>query len=290
MASYDRENYDKWTWNKLIPPIGDFEIQDVPMTLEEIRCRYGSGDDPCDDSLFHPLLFDRANPYRHKYAVDSLFYFTPHDKNVYRLGSQTPIRKVYPNAPEPSGLDTITADDLTPEGNLKYYEYECVLENLLPTVPYFINVTTYDFGSPEVNIPALETSKLMGIKSSFPYADKAQSDSSLPPVYIYPNPYRIDADYRAAGLEGRGSNRIPDRDRRIHFVNVPPRCTIRIHSLDGDLIRELRHDVDPSDPNSSHETWDMINRNVQTIVSGLYYWTVEATDGAVQMGTLVVIK
>ncbi|MCM2272651.1 MAG: hypothetical protein NDJ18_08885 [candidate division Zixibacteria bacterium] len=290
LASYDRENYDKWVWNKFIPPAGDFVIQDVPMTLDEIRCRYGSGIDPCDDSLFHPLSFDRTNPYRYKYAVDSIFYFTPHDKNVYRLGTQTPIRKVYPDAHKPTGLDTVKAEDLTPEGYLKYYEYECMLENLLPTIPYHINVTAYDFGSPKVKLPSLETSKMMGLEHAFPYADEAQTDTTLPPVYIYPNPYRIDADYRAAGFEGRGSSRIPDRDRRVHFVNVPPRCTIRIHSLDGDLIREIRHDFDPADPNSRHDSWDLINRNIQTVVSGLYYWSVEAVDGSVQMGTLAIIK
>jgi hypothetical protein len=290
MASYDRENYDKYVWNPLIPPSGGFEIQNVPMTLQEIRCRYGVGIEPCDDSLFDPLTYTLTNPYRYKYAEDSLFYFTRHDRNVSKLGVQTPIRRAYPDAQKPGPLDTITVDDLTPEGFLKYYEYECFLDNLLPTVPYYINVTTFDFGSPEVDMPALETSKTLGIKHSLPYADENQSDSTLPPVYIYPNPYRIDAHYRDAGYEGRGSNRIPDRDRRVHFVNVPPRCTVRIHSLDGDLIREIRHDVDPSDPNSTHETWDLINRNVQTVVSGLYYWSVEATDGSVQMGTLVVIK
>lgn len=290
LAGYDRLNFDKWVWNELAPPSGDFEIQDVPMTLEEIRCAYGHGGDPCDDSLFDPLAFTRFNPYQSKYFIDSIFCFTPHDYNVNQLVVQTPIRRVYPDVQKPGPLDTITAEDLTPEGNLKYYEYECLIDELLPTVPYFINITAYDYGSPKVDLPALETSKMSGVKHCFPLADGEQADSILPPVYIYPNPYRIDAHYRSAGFEGRGSNRIPDRDRRINFVNLPPKCTIRIHSLDGDLIRELRHDFEPSDPNSTHDSWDLINRNVQAVVSGLYYWTVEAPDGSTQMGKLVIIK
>jgi hypothetical protein len=160
----------------------------------------------------------------------------------------------------------------------------------LPTVSYYLNVTAFDFGSPKADLEALETSKLLGIQSAYPYADANQSDSTLPPVYIYPNPYRYDAMYRDNGFEGRTSNRIDDRERRIHFVNVPAKCTIRIHTLDGDLVRELRHDEDPSDPNSHYAAWDLINRNVQAIVSGLYYWSVESTDGSVQMGKLVVIQ
>jgi hypothetical protein len=72
-------------------------------------------------------------------------------------------------------------------------------------------------------------------------------------------------------------------------VNVPATCTIRIHTLDGDLVRELHHDVDPSDPKAHHASWDMISRNVQMIVPGLYYWSVEDENGSTQIGTLVVI-
>ena len=47
--------------------------------------------------------------------------------------------------------------------------------------------------------------------------------------------------------------------------------------------------MDPADTNSSHDTWNMITRNTQMVVSGLYYWVVEAEDGSTQMGKLVII-
>ncbi|MCM2271148.1 MAG: hypothetical protein NDJ18_01145 [candidate division Zixibacteria bacterium] len=289
-ASYDKENYDIFVWNPLLHGTGEYELQQIPAMIDELRCRFGQGEDPCDDSLFDPLAYTRSNPWRSRFFVDSLFYFVPHENNSSRFGITTPIRRVYPEAVPPGPTDTVTADDLTPDGYLKCYEYECFIENLLPTVSYYLNVTAFDFGSPEADLEALETSKLLGVQSAYPYADRDQSDSTLPPVYIYPNPYRYDAHYRDGGYEGRASNRIDDRERRIHFVNVPPRCTIRIHTLDGDLVRELRHDDDPSDPNAYRATWDLINRNAQPIVSGLYYWSVESTDGLVQMGKLVVIQ
>ncbi|HEX2896675.1 MAG TPA: hypothetical protein VHP63_01315, partial [candidate division Zixibacteria bacterium] len=78
--------------------------------------------------------------------------------------------------------------------------------------------------------------------------------------------------------------------RQIHFANVPAKCIISIFSLDGDLVREIDHDFEPTNPNASHATWDLITRNTQAVVSGLYYWTVENTDtGEIQMGKLVVI-
>ncbi len=92
------------------------------------------------------------------------------------------------------------------------------------------------------------------------------------------------------GYEGRTEDDRPDyRVRALNFANLPPRCEIKIFSLDGDLIRHLSHDIPPSDPTFSHEQWDLITRNTQMVVSGLYYWTVEFPDGDVQMGKLVVI-
>ncbi len=57
-------------------------------------------------------------------------------------------------------------------------------------------------------------------------------------AFVYPNPYRIDGNYLDQGFEGRNSTyRIPDRERRLHFANLPAKCTIRIYSIDGDLVR-----------------------------------------------------
>ena len=109
-------------------------------------------------------------------------------------------------------------------------------------------------------------------------------------VYVYPNPYRIDDRYRDEGYEGlMRENWSSDRLRTIYFANLPPKCFIRIFSLDGDLIRRLIHDFDPDDPMASHQRWDLITRNRQAVTSGLFYWTVEFEDGSVQIGKLAII-
>jgi len=174
-----------------------------------------------------------------------------------------------------------------------YYEYQFEIEDLLPTVPYWINVTAFDYGSPQSGLPSLETSPT--VQPTVTYAlESTESITSRDKleVYIYPNPYRLDAGYNAAGFEGLGKNerdRPVDRTRRLHFANLPPKCTIRIYSLDGDLVRKLDHDMDSSDPLSNHETWDLITRNTQMVVSGLYYWTVETPDGKSQAGKLAIV-
>jgi hypothetical protein len=108
-------------------------------------------------------------------------------------------------------------------------------------------------------------------------------------VYVYPNPYRVDAGYTEDGYENRKANVIADRARRIHFANLPNVCIISIYTPDGDLVRKLRHNYPEGGPEAMHETWDLINRNVQAVESGLYYWVVES-DQRTQIGKLVIIK
>ncbi len=289
-ASYDHHNYDIFMYNTKKKPKPGYELYGIPVTIRDIRCRFSSAEEPCADSSIHPDDHGLTNPYRSARYPDSVMYFAPHDNNVSRLGTDTPIRKRFPNEPRPDAALSVTPEMLTDDGQLKYYEYECEIPGLLPTVPYFVSVTAFDFGSPKVGLAPLESSKMINLESAYAASSADQLSDQLPPVYIYPNPYRVDDNYRLNGYEGRGHyERINDRVRAIHFVNVPAKCTIRIHSLDGDLVRELHHDVDPSDPKCHHATWDMISRNVQMIVSGLYYWSVEDERGEVQIGKLVVI-
>ena len=107
---------------------------------------------------------------------------------------------------------------------------------------------------------------------------------------MFPNPYRNDVNYAEQGFEGRDAQYdIRDRNRRIHFANLPAKCTISIYTLDGDLVRQIDHDVDPSNPMAAQDEWDLITRNTQLVVSGIYYWTVEDENGNTQIGKLVII-
>ena len=215
-----------------------------------------------------------------------------HDFNTSEFGVTTPVRKVYPDEPDPHTLpvDSLTPSRYTEEGYLKYYEYEFTITDLLPTVPYWVNVTAFDFGSPKGDLRALETSVTLGAKYAYPLSPYEVKEENKGKVYVYPNPYRIDADYRLLGFEGRTRDDLPaDKVRAVHFVNLPSRCTIKIFSLDGDLVKKIEHDMDPSDPNSSHDQWNLITRNHQRVVSGLYYWTVESPDGQTQIGKLAII-
>ncbi len=284
VSSYDKEDY-----LKLVATTYGFRLFDFPFSLDSLRCLYGSS---CDDTLFHPLTYSEENPFRHPLFADSVFYFEKQDFNASEFGVRTPIVKTYPDQPYPSSLnpDSALASELTEDSYFKYFEYEFIIEHLLPTVPYWVNVTAFDFGSPMAGLAALETSVTIGAKVAYTGNSASDVEAENLKVYVYPNPYRADLDYRDAGYEGRTDADRPDcRLRVINFGNLPAKCTIRIYSLDGDLVRELDHDRDPGDPTASHDTWNMITRNTQMVASGLYYWTVEAEGGTVQIGKLVIV-
>jgi hypothetical protein len=303
IASYDIEDYNRYEYD---PGNAAFKLKVSPFTIEQLRCLYA---DSCNDTIWSPLDYPRNHPLVVPGAnpgdEPSIYYFEPQDFNRSVLsnnpdGANTPIRKVYPDAPKPPILnpDSIKAyftdgtDSLylTEEGFIKYYEYEMTITGILPTVAYWINVSAFDYGSPESGLSSLETSITLLPLVSYPLPASDEVSSKHLEVFVYPNPYRIDDNYRERGFEALGEmDKDVDRTRRIHFANLPPRCTIKIYSLDGDLVREIVHNVDASVPLANHETWDLITRNFQQVVSGLYYWTVEEEDGHTQIGKLAVI-
>ncbi len=151
-------------------------------------------------------------------------------------------------------------------------------------------MTTFDFGSPKVGLPPLETAPVNNTVIEYPQYDAQKVENENLDVYIYPNPYLIDQNYRDNGFEGRGIlDRPDDRVREIHFANLPHKCKISIYSLDGDLLIEIDHNVPHGDPSSAHDSWNLITRNTQAVVSGLYYWVVESDD-RIQIGKVAIIK
>ncbi len=293
------ESYDLYDFNKLVFDTSGgnagYVLRDNPYTYRALDSLYGNG-----DTTWNPLHFTAVNPYHLPGFPDSAFYFTAQDYNQSHFGKDTRITKAYPNAPNPDTLSPATVPDslrslyLTEDGYFKYYEYQMVITNLLPTIPYYVNVTAFSFGSPASGLGSLESSPTVGYKTAYAAASYEQKTTASKQIYVFPNPYRADGGYQANGYEGNDAfsrGKPTDRQRRVHFANVPSNCTIKIFTLDGDLVRELAHpDVQSpcqEDPNVA--CWDLITRNTQLAVSGIYYWTVEDGQGNTQIGKLVLI-
>jgi len=127
-------------------------------------------------------------------------------------------------------------------------------------------------------------------------------DADLTKVKVVPNPY-IASSY----LD------LSPNNRRIEFINLPSRCTIRIYSLGGNLVNVINHiganrqgwgdytdwdrlsDNQPReftgyDNHSGTEPWNLRNRFGQTVASGLYFYHVTDQRGEEFTGKFYVIN
>ena len=269
LGTYDLEDYNRYKWN---PKYLKYELTETPFTIDQLRSWYGDN--------FEPLDYTRTQPF---VVGNNYYYFTKVDYNYSDLSDPKEIHKLYPDAIN----DTTDVDE---EGRMRFYEYEYVIENLLPSVPYYVTVTAFDFGHPAKSLTSLESSKNEFLVKTFAMdqGEDILKDGELD-VAVYPNPYRIDDRYSSNGFENRFSDLYEERARSIYFANIPNRCTISIYSLDGDLIRRLEHNESSGSSQPSVARFDMINRNDQAIVSGIYYWVVESDMGK-QIGKLVILR
>ncbi len=106
-------------------------------------------------------------------------------------------------------------------------------------------------------------------------------------VKVVPNPYVFYNEWE--------QKRFP---RKLKFINLPHRCTIRIFNLNGELVKTLLH-THTYEPQQSQEQilndaggdewWDMLNEERQFIASGIYIYHVQSTIGE-QISKLVVIR
>jgi hypothetical protein len=108
-------------------------------------------------------------------------------------------------------------------------------------------------------------------------------------VHVVPNPYKENADWDEASwtdpshpLGGNATG------RKIYFVNLPQRATIRIYTLGGDLVQTIEHRYDLS-PSNDMTYWNLVSRNNQEVVSGVYIFHIESPVGE-KVGRFVVIR
>jgi hypothetical protein len=272
LASYDLNDFKILEFD---PILRSWNQVGIPIVLDSLQKLYGS--------IFSPAIYyDEFHYFTDPYTNKQL-YFMPQDWNSSDLTNPLGIHKVYPRALKDDPGDT------TEEGYLRYYEYEYVVPNLEPSVPYYFAVTAFDFGSLKVGLGSLETSPQTNAIQEYPLPSADDVEAQQLKVTVYPNPYRIDGGYANAGYENRDRTKSAERTRAINFANLPKICTIRIFSPTGDLIKQIDHNRPDGGPGSQHEIWDVISRNTQAVVTGIYLWHVQSAMGE-QVGKLVIIK
>lgn len=112
--------------------------------------------------------------------------------------------------------------------------------------------------------------------------DEMLATNALDDIYVVPDPYVVSASWEKPlfNASGRG-------ERRIDFVNLPPRCTIRIFNTAGKLVQVLEHD-DPVEDGS--ESWDLVSKDGLTVSFGVYIYHVDAPGIGEKVGKFTLIK
>jgi len=182
------------------------------------------------------------------------------------------------------GLNNIilNADDTT-------YTYE--LTNLSEAQGLYFAVTAYDFGNPITKLSSLESAPSINAQLAYPIEPAGNGIK----VAVYPNPYIIsDATKRGGyldmGWEDRDGSGNTQFDRRIMFAGLPNGFDIKIFTIDGDLVKELKEGDSYYQVSPGVAFWDLISKNTQAVVSGIYIYSIDGADGYHEIGKLAIIK
>lgn len=229
--------------------------------------------------FIHPELEDRP------YIFDELFErrLIPLKKFAFAIGAD----------PDPAVQANIKKDRLA----RRYYKSSIYYPR--KGVEYYIAATAYDRGMPAHKLDFLETGRdaSANMKVVFP---GTLAKSKMDNIMVVPNPYM-----GRSSFDGRRENdEKGDKSRRLWFINLPERCTIRIYTLAGDLVQTLDHEgatntdiltiskaATQGIAASGMHDWDLLTHNNQITAPGVYLFSVEnKADKKIKVGKFVIIK
>jgi len=129
---------------------------------------------------------------------------------------------------------------------------------------------------------------LLAPAMSWAGTSRAAADT-LGQVRVVPNPWSASIESQQyAGRSGDSVNDARDGYSRVWFMGIPPTCTIKLYTVDGDLIRTIRHEP-VGDVESTQEKWDLIADSDQYAVSGIYVFVVQS-DAGTSVGKFIIIR
>jgi len=199
--------------------------------------------------------------------------------------------RVYKSTQSRTGPWTLLAEyDLidNPFGQNTGLEHEFTDTGLMNNVEYYYAVTAFSKPDTVLNFPSQSTSQRA---TSIEVTPGTPAKQSVGEVAVVPNPYRGDIDYNASDPPWEkpdpSRERWLEQDRRIQFINLPVRSTIKIYSLSGRHIETIEHD----NPEKGFESWNLTSKVNQAVASGIYLFTVKNDNtGETQTGKFVIIK
>jgi len=154
--------------------------------------------------------------------------------------------------------------------------YEYVDESVVNGFLYYYTVSAYDKGT--AGLASLETGKIMDLSiEPGPIATSQALNEDA--IIVVPNPFIDKAPWDFTPTIDNPA------EERIQFQNVPIGAKITVFNLAGDRIIELEQNG-----TDGYVNWDLITRNTQKAVSGLYLYVVEAQNGDSFIDKFVIVR
>ncbi len=144
---------------------------------------------------------------------------------------------------------------------------------------YHYYVTAYDDGSQNWEEPgrSLESGKYWNMtlknRPAHPFLS-GQQIADIENIKVVPNPYH-DKSLRFNW---------PGEENKLLFINLPLKCTLKIFTATGDLVKTIYHEN-----NTTEQAWNQVTDNNQLIYSGVYFFLVESVLGS-KTGKFVVVR
>jgi len=172
--------------------------------------------------------------------------------------------------------------------------YSFVDTNVLNGFPYFYSIVPVSIvpgATTDQDIVLSSNPSAQNVQVIYPRADAVDDQQH---VFVVPNPYRATAEWDLVPREEDPSG------TKVTFRNLPRvKGTIRIYSLAGDLVQtlpfdgrapeDLQYGKDPVVAATGSIPWNLISRNGQKIVSGIYLFSVDTELGR-DVGKFIIIR
>ncbi|KAA3613537.1 MAG: hypothetical protein D8M58_16780 [Calditrichaeota bacterium] len=178
--------------------------------------------------------------------------------------------------------------------------------NLIYTWSLILNTLPIGGRNPQAgDTLTLSVTKPFQSKDVFRFTTKGEASSNsiaksdLKDIRVVPNPYIVTESWEQINpyTSGRGP-------REIHFINLPKKCTIRIFTVNGELVDKINFDgeaansdeingfINGSDSGVNNGTaiWDMLSRDNLEIAYGIYLYHIDAPGVGQKSGTFAIIK
>ncbi len=138
-----------------------------------------------------------------------------------------------------------------------------------------LGLTTYVKANPENNNFPLYSFNTSDIYTLFNQGNVVENSLDL--IRVVPNPYY-----------GSSSYEVNRSDNKVRITNLPNRCTVKIFTMNGTLVRTIKRDVtgqedlyvagstDTKPRRVPYEDWDLKNQNNISVASGLYIFYIDA--------------